>query len=75
MQDLQKVWIVTSSYNEYDQYGDYFERVFFTIPTKLDIEKIFKCRLSDTDWIRIRLGEKLSSQGKYITYKLTEYSK
>lgn len=30
---MKTVWIVTSEYNAYDQYGCYFEAVYFSKPT------------------------------------------
>lgn len=33
-----KVWILTSEYNEYDQHGEYFEKLFFKKPKVEDLE-------------------------------------
>lgn len=32
-----RVWILTSECNEYDQFGEYFEKVFKDKPTKEDL--------------------------------------
>lgn len=34
-----KVWILTKSYNDYNQYGEYFEAVFSKKPTLEDLRK------------------------------------
>lgn len=38
----EKVWILTSSYNLYDQQGDYFEAAFKEKPTAEAIAKWFE---------------------------------
>lgn len=30
---MKKVWVLTEDYNDYNQYGEYFVAVFFTLPT------------------------------------------
>ena len=34
-----KVWILTSEYNEYDQYGEYFDKVFSEKPNEEQLVK------------------------------------
>lgn len=43
----KKVWLLTSEYNAYDQYGEYFEAIFKDIPTKEQLMK-YGCN-SDED--------------------------
>ncbi len=33
------VWILTSAHNDYNQYGEYLEAVFFEKPTGKDLEE------------------------------------
>lgn len=37
------VWILTSAYNEYDQFGEYFEAVFAAKPSIKQIQEICEC--------------------------------
>lgn len=38
---MAKVWVLTSEYNDYDQYGEYFEAAFRTSPTLQQLSQIF----------------------------------
>lgn len=51
---MKYVWVVTQSYNDYDQHGDYIEMVFSEKPTKeLLMEKF---QLSEKDAIHLWNG-------------------
>lgn len=39
---MKTVWVVTSEYNQYDQYGEYFLGVFKDKPTKKQLSKLIK---------------------------------
>lgn len=36
---MRSVWILTREENQYDQYGEYFDAVFFKFPSKEDLLK------------------------------------
>lgn len=69
-----KVWILTSEYNDYDQYGEYFEEVFFKYPTKEQLART-TCLPPDSPII-----DNLLKNGggraryEYIWYHLREHS-
>lgn len=39
-----KVWVLTSSYNDYDQHGEYFEAVFAKKPDLKILAEFFKMK-------------------------------
>ena len=36
------IWIVTTEYNEYDQYGEYFVACFLEKPSKSELKELLK---------------------------------
>ena len=45
-EQIQSVWVLTSETNAYDQYGEYFIKVFFHKPT---IEELNQLKEQDLD--------------------------
>lgn len=37
---MKTVWILTSSVNDYNQYGEYFEMAFIEKPTATELDKL-----------------------------------
>ena len=37
---MKKIWVLTASYNDYDQHGDYFVAAFDKKPSRKDIEDL-----------------------------------
>lgn len=71
----ETVWILTSEYNDYDQHGAYFERVWKSKPTKeqlLDYLSWPKDNPYIEKDIQFILEGKRNPVSEYVTYILTE---
>lgn len=39
---MSKVWVITSSVNDYNQYGEYFEKAYIGKPTLEDLKSFLR---------------------------------
>lgn len=63
------VWVLTSSYNDYDQHGEYFEAVFKDKPTRESIMEACGVPEEDADHILLGGGRK---GGEYVWFNLRQ---
>lgn len=67
-----KVWLLTSEYNAYDQYGEYFEAVFKDKPTAEALSEIVG-RQPDSESVENLLKRGTDYEyGAHAWYKLRE---
>lgn len=72
---IESVWILTYEVNQYDQYGEYFERVFFEKPGRASLAQVIGVR-PDSEEITQLLGKGVSRYGDETAwYYLREYEK
>ena len=68
---MSKVWILKSEYNAYDQYGEYFEKVWFHKPSEDELSEFLQCT---KQFAQEFLNGKQGRQGtEEVWYNLTEY--
>ena len=72
---MDKVWVLTSEINEYDQAGEYFEAVFINKPTAEQIQ--IHCNLSEASMEEDQLISHILGGGgrvgdEYIWYHLRQ---
>lgn len=64
-----KIWILTSEYNEYDQYGEYFIEAFIIKPQSKDISKLIGVSKDVADHI-LNGGGRVDTE--HVWYNLRE---
>lgn len=66
-----KVWVLTSSYNDYDRHGDYFEGVFSEKPSAADLVLNYKLPADVAEFVVSTGGGRQNVE--YTWYYLTEH--
>ena len=65
-----KVYVLTEEYNQYDQYGEYFLKVFKDKPSEVELMKLLKINQTDATHI-LKGGGRIGVEDQW--YILTEY--
>lgn len=68
---MKKVWILTSEVNDYNQHGEYFEKMFFEEPTIKELQEITACTKEYCQHILNGGGRQ---EDEYVWYNLSFYS-
>lgn len=64
----EKAWILTTEYNDYRQYGEYFIAWFHSFPTKKELWKVLK---EEGESDRSLIPHILEGRGRREPYKQT----
>lgn len=67
---MNPIYILTSEYNEYDQHGEYFVKVYFSRPTIEQIATDLEC---DNDYAEHILKNGGRLKYEYVWYFLREF--
>jgi len=68
-----EVWVLTSSVNDYNQHGDYFEGVFFEKPSAKELSKIVN--MSENYCEEFIIGGKGRDYPESVWYNLEYFKK
>lgn len=73
---MKTVWVLTSEYNAYDQYGEYFIHAWHEKPSATQLAKVLKTKediVRDNDYLHFLLNGGGREQLEYVWYNLQEH--